>query len=58
MKALMEMIAPYGCLSVFANFHEQIPIKHYYFLLLFFYNFNIVIPINNWILHMYANFIG
>jgi hypothetical protein len=36
----MEMIVPYGCLSVFANFHEQIPIKTFF--LIFFYNCNIV----------------
>jgi len=31
----MEMITPYGCLSIFANFHEQIPIKHFFFFTIF-----------------------
>jgi hypothetical protein len=45
MKALIEMIVPYGCLFVFAKFHEQIPIKTIF--LVFFLQLYIVIPINN-----------
>jgi hypothetical protein len=58
MKALMEMIVLCGCLSVFAKFHEQTPIKTIF--LAFFYNCNIVttlLQIENVLQLLYCSYV-